>query len=61
MGRLWFHLCMQAPVNAVALWAVPAELRPLSMSLAVVVIHSLGDVPSPIVLGHLQDKLHNWR
>ena len=53
--------CVQAPVNAVALWSVPTELRPLAMSLSVVVIHLLGDVPSPPLLGWLQDYLRNWR
>ncbi|KAK9812393.1 hypothetical protein WJX73_007088 [Symbiochloris irregularis] len=52
---------LQAPVNAVSLWSVPKALRPLAMSLSVVVIHLLGDVPSPALLGWLQDRLLNWR
>ena len=48
-------------MNAVALWAVPKVLRPLAMSVSVVVIHALGDVPSPYLLGELQDHLNNWR
>ena len=43
------------------LWAVPARLRPSAMSVQVIVIHVLGDVPSPVALGWLQERLQNWR
>ncbi len=52
---------MQAPNTAVVLWSVPARLRPFAMSLQVIVIHVFGDVPSPVLLGWLQERLQNWR
>ncbi|CAL8463948.1 g3483 [Coccomyxa elongata] len=52
---------IQAPNTAVVLWSVPARLRPFAMSLQVIVIHVLGDVPSPVILGWLQERLQNWR
>lgn len=50
-----------APGNAVALWAVPPGLRPLAMSMSVVAMHILGDVPAPPLLGLLESKVKNWR
>lgn len=50
-----------APSNAVCMWSVPAELRPFAMSMSVVAIHVLGDVPSPPLLGMLQGYLKDWR
>jgi hypothetical protein len=51
----------QGPNTAVVLWSVPARLRPFAMSVQVIVIHVLGDVPSPVALGWLQERLQNWR
>ena len=53
--------CLQAPSNAVALWAVPPLLRPFGMAILIICIHLAGDVPSPPALGWLQSKLGNWR
>ena len=53
--------CVQAPNTAVVLWSVPSRLRPLAMSVQVIVIHVLGDVPSPSLLGLLQERVQNWR
>lgn len=52
---------MQAPQNAVLLWSVPPGLRPLAISMGIVVTHLLGDVPSPAAVGWLQDRMLNWR
>jgi hypothetical protein len=52
---------VQAPSNAVALWSVPPALRPYGMSVLIVMDHLLGDVPSPILLGWLQERVQNWR
>ncbi|KAJ1471855.1 major facilitator superfamily domain-containing protein [Baffinella frigidus] len=41
------------PVNGVLLWAVPPAARSISIALAVVGMHLIGDVPSPIVVGAL--------
>ena len=46
-----------APVNAALLRAVPAELRASAMALSIFVIHFLGDLWSPLVLGALRDVL----
>lgn len=51
----------QAPSNAVCMWGVPPALRPFAVSMSVVAIHVLGDVPSPPLLGALQGWLQNWR
>ena len=51
----------QAPSNAVAMWSVPPGLRPLAISVSVVAMHVLGDVPSSPLLGLLQGSLQNWR
>ena len=66
-GVLIFHVKgmmatpVQAPSNAIILWAVPPSLRPFAMSMLIVVTHVFGDVPSPTALGWLQDHLQNWR
>ena len=54
-------MALQAPNTAVVLWSVPSRLRPLAMSVQVIVIHVLGDVPSPPLLGLLQERVQNWR
>jgi MFS transporter, Spinster family, sphingosine-1-phosphate transporter len=51
----------QAPSNAVVLWSVPPGLRPFAVSVSIVAIHMLGDVPSPPLVGLLQARLENWR
>ncbi|KAL6752636.1 major facilitator superfamily domain-containing protein [Haematococcus lacustris] len=48
---------LQAPVAVVQMWSVPQPLRALGASLITVLIHLLGDVPSPPLLGLLQSKL----
>lgn len=47
----------QAPVNAVLLDCVPTSLRNFSMSFNVLIIHLLGDTPSPYLVGQLSDWL----
>ncbi|GAX75013.1 hypothetical protein CEUSTIGMA_g2459.t1 [Chlamydomonas eustigma] len=49
--------CLQAPVAVMGMWCVPANLRPLCISLITVCIHAFGDVPSPPLLGLIQAKL----
>ena len=51
----------QAPASAICLWAVPKRLRPFSTALTTVLVHLLGDVPSPPFLGWLQGVIQNWR
>ena len=45
-----------SPVNAVALRAVPAELRASAMAAQLFVVHLFGDLWSPPALGLLQDN-----
>ena len=47
-----------SPVNAIALRAVPAELRASAMAAMIFAIHILGDLWSPPVLGFVRDGLH---
>lgn len=56
-----FSPAAQAPSNAVCMWGVPPALRPFAISMSVVAIHVLGDVPSPPLLGALQGWLQDWR
>jgi len=50
-----------APSNAVAMWSVPSGLRPLAMSMSVVAMHVFGDVPSPPLMGLVQESLQDWK
>ena len=50
MGQA-FAFGVQAPVNAVVLRSVRARERPLACSLVTVIIHALGDVPTPPLFG----------
>lgn len=51
----------QAPGNALILWSVPHHHRALAMSMSVVFMHILGDVPGPPLMGLLETYLGNWR
>ena len=51
-----FAFALQAPINAVVLWSVPARLRPLACSMTTVTIHLFGDVPSPPLFGHFLER-----
>ena len=37
-----------------------SQLKTLACSISVMAIHLLGDVPSPILLGKLEDSINNW-
>jgi hypothetical protein len=60
---------INAVVSAAVLWSVPLRLRSLSMSATTIAIHVMGDVPSPPIMGAVQDALNegngrdpnNWR
>jgi hypothetical protein len=39
------------------MWSVPPKLRPLAIALNTIVLHLLGDVPSPPLIGFIQTKL----
>ena len=46
-----------AGVNVALMWSVPPENRAMAMALSVIIIHLLGDVPSPVVIGAI-DRGH---
>jgi MFS transporter, Spinster family, sphingosine-1-phosphate transporter len=50
-----------APAIAVMLWTSPANLRPTALALSEILNHVFGDIPLPVLLGVLQEKLDNWR
>lgn len=56
----FFIFAIQGPANVVTLQSVPSPLRPLAIAFCTVVNHLLGDVPSPPILGALQDSFHQW-
>ena len=51
----------QAPGNALILWSVPHEHRSLAVSMSVVCMHMLGDVPGPPLMGLVEGAIGNWR
>ena len=51
----------QAPSNALILWSVPPPLRSLAVSMSVVSMHLLGDVPGPPIMGLVQSSIGDWR
>jgi len=53
----FFAFATTSPINGVILWCVRPELRTLSMALAVVGMHLLGDVPSPVVVGAMLESM----
>eukprot|EP00455_Lapot_gusevi_P011928 TRINITY_DN15587_c0_g1_i8.p1 TRINITY_DN15587_c0_g1~~TRINITY_DN15587_c0_g1_i8.p1 ORF type:complete len:302 (+),score=92.52 TRINITY_DN15587_c0_g1_i8:166-1071(+) len=48
-----------APISAVILSAVPQELRSLSMAMSIFLMHGLGDLPSPIMVGLAADHFNS--
>jgi hypothetical protein len=51
----------QAPVGAIGMWSVPPSLRPLAISICTIIMHLLGDVPSPPLTGYLQTRLEQGK
>ncbi|KAI8476328.1 MAG: major facilitator superfamily domain-containing protein [Monoraphidium minutum] len=60
VGEL-FLFTISAPVGGIGMWSVPPPLRPLGISLTTIVMHLLGDVPSPPLLGYLQTRLEHGK
>jgi MFS transporter, Spinster family, sphingosine-1-phosphate transporter len=42
-------------VNGVLLWSVEPKNRAMSMGFSVLILHAFGDVPSPIIIGYIDD------
>ena len=58
---MFFLFGASGPSNAVNMWSVPVDLRPQAVSFSTIMSHLFGDVPSPPVLGWLQDNtLKAW-
>jgi sugar phosphate permease len=45
-----------APINSKLIAIVPPEMRAAAMALCIFVIHLLGDVPSPTLIGWISDR-----
>ena len=48
-----FMFMTTAGVNVALMWSVPPANRATAMALSVIIIHLIGDVPSPIVIGEI--------
>jgi hypothetical protein len=46
-----------AGINLVINWAVPTENRSMAIALSIMILHGMGDVPAPVAIGALADKL----
>mmetsp|Transcript_25762 Transcript_25762/g.43418 ORF Transcript_25762/g.43418 Transcript_25762/m.43418 type:complete len:542 (-) Transcript_25762:252-1877(-) len=55
-GCLAIFICSSAIVIALLL-SVPIENRAIAIAFCSIVIHMLGDVPSPIIVGYVKDEL----
>lgn len=55
-GCLAIFVCSSAIVIAILL-SVPVENRAIAIAFCSIVIHMLGDVPSPIIVGYVKDEL----
>jgi hypothetical protein len=52
----FFLLLNTGPLNAAIVNSVSAQIRSTALAMNVVVIHLLGDVPSPSIIGWISDK-----
>ena len=57
------------PINSLIMWTVEnkiyddkknSQLKTLGCSICTLLIHIFGDVPSPIIVGKIQDVVNNW-
>lgn len=55
-GCLFVFLCSSAIAIAILL-SVPVENRAIAIAFCSIVIHMLGDVPSPLIVGYIKDDL----
>ena len=47
---------MRCCADAVGMWSIPLAQRPAGQAYLVVIMHALGDVPSPPVVGAIQGE-----
>jgi len=57
------------PINSIFIWSVEDkkhtnklnnEIKSLACAICTMCIHLFGDVPSPILVGFIQDQINNW-
>jgi len=56
LGCLFLFACTSG-INMVINWSVPTELRSMAVALSILILHSVGDVPAPVAIGALADKM----
>eukprot|EP00798_Chlamydomonas_sp_ICE-L_P029595 gene29595-17908_t len=47
--------------NALSMWTIPEEQRPMSQAILTVSQRALGDLPSTPIIGAVQTAVNNWR
>jgi len=52
----FFLLLNTAPLNAAVINSVDARIRATALAVNIFIIHILGDVPSPTLMGYVADK-----
>jgi len=55
VGCIFIFMTTSA-VNIATMWTVPSESRPFAIAISTILIHLLGDVPSPVIIGLLDDE-----
>jgi len=53
----FFLFGTSAPVNAALLSVAPRNMRSLAMAMSILLMHALGDLPSPFLMGWMTDEL----
>ena len=48
-----------APVNAALLSVAPRDMRSLAMAMSILLMHALGDLPSPFLMGYITDQVNS--
>eukprot|EP00941_MAST-03F_sp_MAST-3F-sp1_P004684 g4684.t1 len=56
-GALLFLLATSSGVNIAIMWSVPEESRSFAIGISTLIMHALGDVPGPAIIGYLLDKM----
>eukprot|EP00798_Chlamydomonas_sp_ICE-L_P003863 gene3863-13926_t len=54
-------MALNPMADALSMWTVPAEQRPMSQALVTISQRALGDLPATPIIGAVQGALNNWR
>ena len=57
----FFLFSTSAPINACLLSCSPPDLRSLAMAMSILIMHLLGDLPSPLLMGWITDLCRDVR